>query len=95
MSANDDVHGAIGKPGARVVGLLGGDEPGEPPDLEWKGAEALGEPRIVLAGEQGGGGNHGDLLPCHGRNESGTQRDLGLAETNIAADQSVHRLARG
>ena len=32
------------------------------------------------------------LPPMH-RDEGGAQRDLGLAEADVAADQAVHRLA--
>ncbi len=48
---------------------------------------------VVLAREQGGGGDHRHLLPGQRRDECGAQRDLGLAEADIAADQPVHRLA--
>ena len=34
-------------------------------------------------------------MPGHRRDEGGAQRDLGLAEADIADDQPVHRLARG
>ena len=47
----------------------------------------------MLAGEQGGGGDHGDLLAIHRRNKGGAQRDFRLAEADVAADQAVHRLA--
>ena len=48
---------------------------------------------IVLAGEQGRRRDDRDLLAGHGGDEGGAQRDLGLAEADIAADQAVHRLA--
>ena len=55
--------------------------------------EAVGESLEVLLGEQRGGHQHRDLLAVHHRDEGGAQRDLGLAEADIAADQPVHRLA--
>jgi hypothetical protein len=51
--------------------------------------------RIVLAREQRGRRDHRDLLSGHRRDEGGAQRDLGLAETDVAADEAVHRLAFG
>ena len=40
------------------------------------------------------GAHHRDLLARHRRHERRAQGDLGLAETDIATDQPVHRLAR-
>ena len=37
------------------------------------------------------GGDHRDLLALHRGHEGGAQGNLGLAEADIAADQSVHR----
>ncbi len=48
----------------------------------------------MLAREQRGRADDGDLQPRHCRDEGGTQRNLGLAETDIADDEAVHRLAR-
>jgi hypothetical protein len=50
---------------------------------------------VVLACEQGGGADERDLHPGHRRGEGRAQRDLGLAEADIAADQPVHRAASG
>jgi hypothetical protein len=47
---------------------------------------------IVLFGQQRGRRQEGHLLAAHHRHESGPQRDLGLAEADVAADQAVHRL---
>ena len=56
-------------------------------------AEAFGEVLEVLAGEERGGGDDGDLHAGHGGDEGGAQRDLGLAEADVAADEAVHGLA--
>ena len=50
---------------------------------------------MVLAGQKGRGTDHRHLLAREGRDEGRAQRHLGLAEADIAADQPVHRLARG
>ena len=50
--------------------------------------------RVMLAGEQGGRADQRHLHARHRDDERGAQRDLGLAEADIAAHQPVHRLAR-
>ena len=47
----------------------------------------------MLAGEQRGGRDHRHLLPCHRRHKRRAHRHLGLAETDVAAHQPVHRAA--
>ncbi len=37
--------------------------------------------------------HHGHLFAVHRRDEGGAQRNLGLAETDVAAHQAIHRLA--
>ena len=59
-----------------------------------KRAEALGEGLGVLAREQRGRHHDRDLLAVHRRDEGRAQRDFGLAEADVAADEPVHRLAR-
>ena len=54
--------------------------------------ESVGEGGVVLLGEQGGGYEDGDLFAGLDGDEGGAQRDLGLAETHIAANDPVHRL---
>ena len=62
-------------------------------DLHRKAAEALGEGLVVLARQQRGRHDDRDLLAADRGDEGGAQRDLGLAEADVAADQPVHRLA--
>ena len=52
------------------------------------------EGREVLARQQGRGAYQRHLPPAHGHDEGGAQRHLGLAESDVAADQPVHGLAR-
>ena len=49
----------------------------------------------MLARKQGGRRDDGHLLAIDGGAEGGAQRDLGLAKTNVAANQSIHRPAGG
>jgi hypothetical protein len=44
----------------------------------------------VLLREHCGGHQHGHLAALPGSLESGTQRQLGLAEPDITADHAVH-----
>ena len=48
----------------------------------------------MLARQQRGRRDYRDLMPGHRRDEGRTQGNLGLAETDVAANQPVHRLAR-
>lgn len=47
----------------------------------------------MLFGQQRGRHQHGDLLAGAGGGEGGAHRNLGLAETDVAAHHTVHRLA--
>ena len=76
-----------------LLRLGGGHQPRQAADLDREALEALGEILIMLAGEQGRRADDRDLHARHGGDERGAQRDLGLAEADVAADQPVHRLA--
>ena len=93
VGADDELDAAVGEAGAGLRGVLGGDEAGELADAEGEAAEAFGEVLEVLAGEERGGGDDRDLHAGHGGDEGGAQRDLGLAEADVAADEAVHGLA--
>ena len=49
----------------------------------------------MLARQQGCRRDDGDLFARHGGNESGAQADFGFTETDIAANQTVHRATAG
>ena len=93
MRAHDDVDVALTEPLARFLGFLRGDKARETPDIEREAFEAGRKILVMLAGEQGCRRDHRDLLAVHRRDEGGAQRDFGLAETDIAADEAIHRLA--
>ena len=95
MRAADDVDGAILQPILGGLGLLGWHEARQAADIERHALEALDEGAVMLAGQQGRRTDHRHLLARHGRDESGAQGNLGLAEADIATDQPVHRLAGG
>ena len=62
-------------------------------DIDRMPAQALGESLGVLARQQRRRHHDGDLLAVHRGDEGGAQRDLGLAEADIAADEPIHRPA--
>ena len=93
MRAADKVHAAAGKAFAGAARFLFRDQPRQPTDIEREAVETLGEAGVVLAGEQSCRGDDGHLLSGHRGDESGAQRHLGLAEADIAADETVHWFA--
>ena len=64
-------------------------------DVDRKAGEALAEVLRVLARQQRRRRDDRGLLAVDRRGEGGAQRDLGLAEADVAADQPVHRAAGG
>ena len=64
-------------------------------DAHRQAGEAVEEILGVLAREQGRRHDDRGLLAVDRRGEGGAQRDLGLAEADVAADQPVHRPAGG
>jgi len=49
----------------------------------------------MLARQQCGRYDQRHLVALQGRDKGGAQRDFGLAEPDIAADQPIHRATRG
>ncbi len=90
VGAHHHVDGAVGQAGEHLGGLGVGEEPAEQlhPDRERR--VAVGEGLAVLAGQQGGGHEHGGLVAVLDRLERGPDGHLGLAEADVAADQPVH-----
>ncbi len=94
MGADDDVDRALLQLRARVARLFSGDEARQAADLDREALEARLKVVVMLAREQGRRADDRDLHPRHRRDERGAERDLRLAEADIADDQPVHRLAR-
>ena len=94
VRADDDVELAVGHVFQRLGLLLGGAEARQLGDLDRQVGEAVGEILEMLLGQQRGGHQHRDLFAVHRRDEGGAQRDLGLAEADVAAaGPSVCRIA--
>ena len=81
------------RPSSAAFTSFGGAEARQLDELHRQVGEAVGEDLEVLLGEQRRRHQHRDLLAVGERDERRAQRDLGLAEADVAADQPVHRLA--
>ena len=95
MGADDDVDGAIGNPLAGGRQFARRNQPRGLRDFHRQAGKAVAEGLVVLTGQQGCRHDDGDLFSRHGGNEGSPERYLRLAETDIAADQPVHRRASG
>ena len=93
VGADDDVDGAVGEAFLGLLRLGRGDQARKPADVQRKAVKPLDEVRVMLPGEQRGRADQRDLPAGHRHDERGAQRDLGLAEPDVAAHQPVHRLA--
>ena len=94
VGADDDVDRAVGDAVERRLHFLRRAEARQLGDLDRPVAEAVGEVLVVLLGEQRRRRQDRDLLAAGDGDEGGAQRDLGLAEADVAADQAVHRPRR-
>ena len=93
VGADDDVDLAVGQALLDLVRLLGRHEPRQLCYPDRQPLEPAGEQPEMLAHQQRGRRQQRHLLAGQGRHEGRAQRHLGLAETDIAADQPVHRPA--
>ena len=91
VRADHDVDRAVRDAAADFGGLLRRHHARELRHLHRQSGEALGEGAVMLPRQQRGRHHDGDLRARHRGDEGGAQRDLGLAEADIAADQPVHR----
>ena len=95
VGADDNIHFAAGEAFLGLFRLGGRHQPRQPSDFDGEGPEALFEIVEMLAGEEGRRSDDRDLHAGHGGGKGGAHRDLGLAEADIATDQTVHRPAGG
>ncbi len=94
MRADHDVDGAGLEPLDDGALLGRGAEPRQAFDPHRPVREPVGECLGMLLRQQGRRHQHRDLAPARDGGERGAQRDLGLAEADVAADHAVHRPAR-
>ena len=95
VGADDDIDLALGEAFLGFRQLRGADQARGLRDVDRIAAQPLGKRLHMLAREQGGRHDDGDLLAVHGGDESSAQRHLGLAEADIAANQAIHRASGG
>jgi hypothetical protein len=93
VGADDDVDLALGQALQRRRLLLRGPEARQLGDPRRPGGEAVGELEEMLLRQQRRRHQYRHLLAAHHRHEGGAQGDLGLAEADVAAHQTIHRLA--
>ena len=93
MGAYHDVDRTVGKTFLYLRQFLRRDQARGLGDTHGKAAESFGEGFCVLPREQRCRHHDRDLLAVERDRERRAQRDLRLAEADIAADQPVHRPA--
>ena len=91
VRADDDVHRAVGDAFQRRLHFLGGAEARQLGHLHRPLAEAVDQGLVMLLGQQRGRRQDRHLLAAVHGDERRAQRDLGLAEADVAAHQAVHR----
>ena len=91
VGADDNIDVAVGKALFHQRQFFRRDEPRSLRDLHRIAAQPLGEGLEMLAGQQRRRHHDRDLLAVHGGGEGGAQRHFGFAETDVAANEPVHR----
>jgi len=94
VRTDDDVDLAFRQIGNRRVDFLGRFEATHHFYGHRPVGEAVAEAVVVLLGEQGGRHQNRHLTPAVHGDERCAHRHFGLAETDVAADQAIHRLRR-
>ncbi len=90
VGTDHHVDRPVGQAGKHLFGLGAGEEAAQHLDPDREGRVAVGEGLGVLARKQRGRHEHRGLVAVLHRLEGGSDRDLGLAEADVAADQPVH-----
>jgi hypothetical protein len=89
MGADDDADTAVGDALLHLALLGGFRQPRKLRDLNAESSKTLAEGLHMLANQHRGRRDHSDLPAAHG--SGGPERDLRLAEADIAADQPALR----
>src|SRR5689334_879991 len=94
MGADHDIDRAIGETRPHLCKLRGRNEPRGLRYVHREAAKPLRERLEVLARQQCRWYDHSHLLATDRRKEGCAQSDLGLAEADVAANETVHRTSR-
>src|SRR5947209_6216115 len=93
MCSDHNIDGSICKSVLGLPGLCCGNQARKAPNIERKALEPVDEILVMLTSKKGRW-THKCYLPTrHRHNEGSAQRDLGLAESDIPANQAIHRPA--
>ena len=92
VRADQDVDLPLGEVRQRLFLLRRGPESRDHLHADGELTEALAEGVPVLLREDGGGDEHQRLLPVQRAGKGGANRHLGLAEADVPAHESVHRV---
>ena len=95
MGTNHNIHSALGQTGPRFTGRFSRDKPRERSNFDRKAAKPLLKRFGMLARQQGRRRNHSDLHAAHRRDKGRAHRHFGFAKSDIPANQTIHRHARG
>src|SRR5262245_13392586 len=95
MSTDHDVYVTLGNSLLDTRQFLCRNQPRSLSNFHREAAETLDERFGMLASQQRRRNDDGNLLAVHGGRKSCAQGDLGFAETDIPADQSIHGAAQG
>ena len=90
MGADDDINAAVGQSVFDFPRLFRRHQPGNLLDVDGIALKPFQKRLKVLATQQRRRHHHQHLTAVERGGESGPQRDLGLAEADIAAHQPVH-----
>ena len=93
VGADQDVDGAGGRSFERFADFLARPEPVDDLNREGKLGHSGREAAMVLLGEDRRGDQNGDLFARVDCLEGRPDGDLGLAVADVAANQTIHRLA--
>ena len=95
VRADDDVHGAGLHTGDDIPYLLGALKARQYLDTHGPVGEAVAKVLPMLLRQQGGRYEHGDLLAAVYGHKARSQRNFGLAEADVTADDAIHGLIGG
>ena len=94
MGANDHIDGPFGHPLPSCVGVLRGHKPRQGSHVHGEPTEPFREVLVVLSRQQGGRRNDRHLHAGQRGDKGRADGHLRLAETDIAANQAIHRATR-
>ena len=93
VRADDEIDASVRQTVQHALHFLRGPKSRQFRDLERPFGEAIGKELKMLLREERRRHEHGHLLAIDQCDKCGAERDLGLPEADVTADETVHRLA--